>query len=193
MDIEKDKYEVSLDIEPESVENLKDIVHSEIEEISKRFNNGTETLDDLINNYKHLKIRFELKNGIKQDLEVVELKYYLKLVEKVKTLLNELDKDNNIISDLQNEVTLKQCELDKKDKIINEMKWKPISKYNRKEYDWVLVKYFDGDYECVPDVAEKRSDDRWYNSSGEIIPFEVKYFFDMQILDYFTKKVTKED
>lgn len=76
-----------------------------------------------------------------------------------------------------------------KDKVINEMKWKPISKYNRKEYDWVLVKYFDGDYECVPDVAEKRSDDRWYNSSGEIIPFEVKYFFDMQMLDYFTKKV----
>lgn len=83
-------------------------------------------------------------------------------------------------------------ELDKKDKIINEMKWKPISKYNRKEYDWVLVKYFDGDYECVPGVAEKRSDDRWYNLSGEIIPFEVKYFFDMQILDYFTNKVEED-
>lgn len=109
-------------------------------------------------------------------------------IQAIEVLLNELDKDNNIISDLQSEVTLKQCELDNKDKIINEMKWKPISKYNRKEYDWVLVKYFDGDYECVPDVAEKRSDDRWYNSSGEIIPFEVKYFFDMQMLDYFTKK-----
>ena len=40
--------------------------------------------------------------------------------ECAETILSELDKDNNIISDLQNEVTLKQCELDKKDKIINE-------------------------------------------------------------------------
>lgn len=43
-------------------------------------------------------------------------------VSDLKALLNELDKDNNIISDLQNEVTLKQCELDKKDKIINNAK-----------------------------------------------------------------------
>lgn len=41
--------------------------------------------------------------------------------EAIEVLLNELDKDNNIISDLQNEVTLKQCELDEKDKIINLM------------------------------------------------------------------------
>ena len=60
-------------------------------------------------------------------------------------------------------------------------KWKPISEYDRKKYDWVLVKYFDGDYECVPEVAEKRSDGKWYTSEEEI-PFEVKYFFDMQEL-----------
>lgn len=60
-------------------------------------------------------------------------------------------------------------------------KWKPISEYNREKYDWVLVKYFDGDYECVPEVAEKRSDGKWYTSEKEI-PFEVKYFFDMQEL-----------
>lgn len=70
-------------------------------------------------------------------------------------------------------------ELDKKEKITNAMKWKPISKYSRKKYDWVLVKYFDGDYECVPEVAEKRSDGKWYTSERQI-PFEVKYFFDMQ-------------
>ena len=57
--------------------------------------------------------------------------------------------------------------------------WKPISEYNRKNYDWVLVKYFDGDYECVPEVAERRSDGKWYTSEKEI-PFEVKYFFDIQ-------------
>jgi len=59
------------------------------------------------------------------------------------------------------------------------IKWKPIKDYDRKKYDWVLVKYFDGDYECVPEVAEKRNDDKWYTSEKQI-PFEVKYFFDMQ-------------
>jgi hypothetical protein len=39
----------------------------------------------------------------------------------IEILLNELDENSNIISDLQNEVTLKQCELDKKDKIIDLM------------------------------------------------------------------------
>jgi len=60
-----------------------------------------------------------------------------------------------------------------------ELKWKPIKEYDRKKYDWVLVKYFDGDYECVPEVAEKRNDGKWYTSERQI-PFEVKYFFDMQ-------------
>ncbi len=60
-----------------------------------------------------------------------------------------------------------------------ELKWKPIKDYDRKKYDWVLVKYFDGDYECVPEVAEKRYDGKWYTSERQI-PFEVKYFFDMQ-------------
>ena len=60
--------------------------------------------------------------------------------------------------------------------------WKPISEYDTNKYDWVLVKYFDGDYECVPEVAERRSDGKWYTSEKEI-PFEVRYFFDMQELD----------
>jgi len=66
-----------------------------------------------------------------------------------------------------------------------ELKWKPIKDYDREKYDWVLVKYFDGDYECVPEVAEKRSDGKWYSSERQI-PFEVKYFFDMQ-------KILKEE
>ena len=72
-------------------------------------------------------------------------------------------------------VTAYEKEKEKNKKI----KWKPIKDYDRKKYDWVLVKYFDGDYECVPEVAEKRSDDKWYTSEKQI-PFEVKYFFDMQ-------------
>lgn len=103
MDIEN-KYEASFDLNPESVENLKDILHSEIEEVSKRFNNGTETLDDLINNYRHLKIKFEMKNGTEQDLDVVELKYYLKLIEKIKAMLNELNKKDKEIEELKKQL-----------------------------------------------------------------------------------------
>ena len=68
-----------------------------------------------------------------------------------------------------------------KSKVEEKYKWKPISEYDNANYDWVLVKYFDGDYECVPEVAEKRSDGKWYTDEKEI-PFEVKYFFDMQEL-----------
>lgn len=64
--------------------------------------------------------------------------------------------------------------------------WRPISEYSRNNYDWVLVKYFDGSYECVPEVAEMRVDGKWYNRAGVLIDpdvFDVKYFFDMQQLD----------
>lgn len=63
--------------------------------------------------------------------------------------------------------------------------WRPISEYSREKYDWVLVKYFDGSFECVPEVAEMRVDGKWYGRSGAEIPdiFDVKYFFDMQQLD----------
>lgn len=62
---------------------------------------------------------------------------------------------------------------------IDKFKWKPISEYNNKDYDWVLVKYFDGDYECVPCVAERRKDGKWHSIDDKEIPFEVRYFFDM--------------
>lgn len=67
--------------------------------------------------------------------------------------------------------------------------WQPISEYSRDKYDWVLIKYFDGEEECVPQVAELRSDGKWHVSTdfdGDfIIPshFDVRYFFDMQQLD----------
>lgn len=79
---------------------------------------------------------------------------------------------------IENFIILKKEDFDK---LMSKIKWKPIKEYDRKKYDWVLVKYFDGDYECIPEVAEKRSDGKWYTSEKEI-PFEVKYFFDMQEL-----------
>lgn len=66
--------------------------------------------------------------------------------------------------------------------VLNELKWKPIEEYKKSKYDWVLVKYFDKDYECVPCVAEKRWG-KWYSESEMEIQFDVKYFFDMQQLD----------
>ena len=67
--------------------------------------------------------------------------------------------------------------------------WQPISEHCRDKYDWVLIKYFDGEEECVPQVAELRPDGKWHVSTdfdGDfIIPpnFDVRYFFDMQQLD----------
>lgn len=67
--------------------------------------------------------------------------------------------------------------------------WQPISEYSRDKYDWVLVKYFDGEEECVPQVAELRSDGKWYVSTdfdGDFVMpswLDVRYFFDMQQLD----------
>ena len=73
-------------------------------------------------------------------------------------------------------------EIDRLNNIINELKWKPIEEYDKSNYDWVLVKYFDGDYECVPCVAEKRFG-KWYSIDEKEIQFDVKYFMDMQQLD----------
>lgn len=66
--------------------------------------------------------------------------------------------------------------------IINELKWKPIEEYDKGNYDWVLVKYFDGDYECIPCVAEKRFG-KWHSIDEKEIKFDVKYFMDMQQID----------
>lgn len=60
--------------------------------------------------------------------------------------------------------------------------WRPISEYDYKNYDWVLVKCFDGYRECIPTVAEMRYDGLWYGEDGPL-PFEPRYFFDMQQLD----------
>ena len=95
--------------------------------------------------------------------------------EKCKELKKEIQDD----LDVRNRWGLTLQELEKEKEKNKELKWKSIKDYDRKKYDWVLVKYFDGDYECVPEVAEKRSDGKWYTSEKEI-SFEVKYFFDMQ-------------
>ena len=81
-----------------------------------------------------------------------------------------------------NELGKKDDEIERLNNIINELKWKPIEEYDKGNYDWVLVKYFDGDYECVPCVAEKRFG-KWHSIDEKEIKFDVKYFMDMQQID----------
>ena len=84
---------------------------------------------------------------------------------------------------------------------INITGWQPIEEYFREagRYDWVLVKYFDEDYECVPDVMEYRHPNTekagWYNRTDHKLEdcFTPKYFFNMQQLDEVTFYEDKKD
>lgn len=58
-----------------------------LKEISERFNNGTETLEDIINYCRNYEIKFE--NGL--ELRVVEKRYFDKLVERIKELEAKLE------------------------------------------------------------------------------------------------------
>ena len=114
-------------------------------------------------------------------------------VETTKAVIKELNRLNKEYERIYNE----NCKLreehnitdiklldenERLNNIIEELKWKSIEEYDKSNYDWVLVKYFDGDYECVPCVAEKRFG-KWYSIDEKEIQFDVKYFMDMQQLD----------
>ena len=91
--------EFSFEVKPESIEELKKAInYDELNEISKRFDNGTETEDDIINHCRNYGIEFE--NG--NQLFVVEKKYFDKVVDlyqKEKEKNKELKKENNEIRD----------------------------------------------------------------------------------------------
>ena len=69
----------------------EDINLIKLKEISERFSNGTETIEDIINYCRNYEIKFE--NGLK--LRVVEKRYFDKLVERIK----ELEEENKEIKD----------------------------------------------------------------------------------------------
>ena len=75
---------------PVEIENLElnaiDIVN--LKDISERFNNGTETIEDIINYCRN----YELYFGSNATMQVVEKKYFDKLVERIK----ELEQENRI-------------------------------------------------------------------------------------------------
>ncbi len=77
-----------------------------LKEISERFNNGTETIEDIMNYCRNYEIQF----GSKVTMRVVEKKYFDKLVERIKELEEEIaNKENKTrqlketIQDLENE------------------------------------------------------------------------------------------
>ena len=116
---------------------------------------------------------------IYQAIETLLTAYEKEKGENVKLRLQDIPFIEGELKAYKDRVNELKQDVEKEKEKNKELKWKPIKEYDRKKYDWVLVKYFDGDYECVPEVAEKRSDGKWYTSERQI-PFEVKYFFDMQ-------------
>lgn len=79
--------EFSFDIDEKTINELKKAIgYNEIEARHKRFMEGKETADDLMNGIYHYKI----KNNNGLDLDVVELKYYKKLVKIINEMANEI-------------------------------------------------------------------------------------------------------
>ena len=62
---------------------MRDIAN--LKEISERFNNGTETIEDIINYCRNYEITF----GYNATMKVVEKKYFDKLVKKIQELEEE--------------------------------------------------------------------------------------------------------
>lgn len=65
------------------------------------------------------------------------------------------------------------------------IRWRPIEDYFNGNYDWVLVRMYDGDYPCIPCVAEYRDfDHQWHmnDNNYSVLPFPVVEFADMQLI-----------
>ena len=92
--------EYELGISEESAEKLHKLFDAKFEELKEahnRFENGTETLEDLLEHYKHYRMDVETKkDSIKLDL--IELKYYEKLVSIVK-------KQDNVINEMAEQLS----------------------------------------------------------------------------------------
>lgn len=176
--------------EKKAIEGLKKIKKLELTFTSYFFCNGKVTLGEedktIIDTILNL-IEKEQKE-LQQKEEIIKTSiipsYEETIMENEKQLfkmqeeLKEAIHNEKILTETQTNYKWEQIIKDK----IEEIKWKPISEYSRETYDWVLVKYFDNEYECIPDVAELRIDGKWYNRSDIEIPFEIKYFFDMQVI-----------
>lgn len=89
--------EFSFDVDEESIKQLESVIDEEVIKIHERFDNGTETLEDLLYQYPHIVLKCELKNKQEVDLDVVERKYYERLAGRAKLQDTEINKLNNVI------------------------------------------------------------------------------------------------
>lgn len=81
--------ELSLDISNETMQNLKEALGiNELEQIHKRFENGTETIEDIM--YHCLNYGLDLENG--KQLKLVETKYFEKLVKHIEKQQKEIER-----------------------------------------------------------------------------------------------------
>ena len=97
--------EFSLDVDENTINELKKAIgYDEIEARHKRFMEGKETADDLMNHIYYYKI----KNDKDLDLDVVELKYYKKLVKIINLMAEHIEKG----CDFDNRIQTKQQILD---------------------------------------------------------------------------------
>ena len=89
----------------------------EIKQISKRFNNGTETIGDILNYCRHYMLKLE--NG--RELDLVEKKY----LDTVLNLKEKLQEENKVFKRALDKETADRSndllELQKKDKMIDLM------------------------------------------------------------------------
>lgn len=79
-----EEFSFDFDIDEKSMKKLRESLGLEkLEEIHKRFKNGIETEDDLINHYESYKIKCVLPDEPKKETElnVVETKYYKKIID----------------------------------------------------------------------------------------------------------------
>lgn len=72
-------------------------IEEDIKKISKRFQNGTETMEDILDYCKNYEITFENSTKIK----LVDKKYLDKLVKEYKKLLAEREADKKKIAELE--------------------------------------------------------------------------------------------
>ena len=72
-------------------------IEEDLKEVSERFNNGTETIEDILKYCRNFKFTFE--NGIK--LQLVEKKYLDRLIKEYKNLLAEREEDKKRIEELE--------------------------------------------------------------------------------------------
>ena len=95
------KEEFSFDVDEKTINELKKAIgYDEIEARHKRFLEGKETADELINHIYH----YEIKNDKGLDLDVVELKYYKKLVKIINLMAEHIEKG----CDFDNRIQTKQ-------------------------------------------------------------------------------------